>query len=655
MKTRLHLVSMPWANPELPSIQTAALKAYVDATFGGEIPAWTYSPFVSIAIEETRDGIRDHYEKLEAFEEYPYFVMYARRFLQEDRAVRRASLDHLLGRIYASSWEAKEPLTMQQILGLERRTRRFIRNGIGPNLANDALNVVGFTMNYFQLYSSLYCARALRELFPAHEFLFVFGGATVIYPKVAEVLERAGVEGICVIGEGERKLELILREILDTPDSEPAALMKRIEALHESIYDMRHRTLNLYEFNAPALLGLQMNVDDLPLPDFGEYYTSVRSVFADAERHARYRASTWLAMEGTRGCFAKCDFCDVHSSWSGFRRSTAELITERALAVTRRYRNPRIKFMDNVCDTWAEEYAERLIERGITITCFMECRVHHPEVYWTKLSLCGVEQIQVGIEALSPALLKAMSKGTRAKQNLLVQKWLRELGIESLSNLISHHPKSTLGHVAETKSILELIPHFERLTFSPLALLFNTPLDRRLAPEQRRTLRERQELAMPKALDRYFVRKGEYEPPDDWFAEGVLQAWDDLILWEEEFRRRCGDRALLSATRCGRDEILVRDQRFGTTEEYLLEGDEARIHDLCHRGATMATLCSELALDPRDVETIAGSLTERRLLVCLEDSFIALALRPRDELVRNYIATLADRLPVRAFSAAAVA
>jgi len=75
--------------------------------------------------------------------------------------------------------------------------------------------------------------------------------------------------------------------------------------------------------------------------------------------------------------------------------------------------------------------SEILIERKLRITAFMECRVHHPEVYWTKLALAGVEAIQVGIEALSPTLIRSMNKGTRAKQNLLVQKWLKELGIES--------------------------------------------------------------------------------------------------------------------------------------------------------------------------------------------------------------------------------
>ena len=56
MKIKLHLLSMPWADPELPSIQTSALKAYVDATFGNRVTTKTYSAFASIALKQTRGG-----------------------------------------------------------------------------------------------------------------------------------------------------------------------------------------------------------------------------------------------------------------------------------------------------------------------------------------------------------------------------------------------------------------------------------------------------------------------------------------------------------------------------------------------------------------------------------------------------------------------
>ena len=81
MKTEVHLVSMPGADPELPSIQISALKAYVDAVFGNRVTTRTYSAFASIALEQTPRGYSKYDDRYEPFEEYPYFLLYFRRYL----------------------------------------------------------------------------------------------------------------------------------------------------------------------------------------------------------------------------------------------------------------------------------------------------------------------------------------------------------------------------------------------------------------------------------------------------------------------------------------------------------------------------------------------------------------------------------------------
>lgn len=645
MQTKVHLVSMPWADPELPSIQTAVLKAFLDAAFGRRVTTRTYSAFASILLRQTREGCANLMDEYRDYEEYPYFLLYARRWLRHDPQARGVSQQRVIDKINGAIDTDAEPLTSSKLERLERRTCRYVDETIVPQLTRRGVNLVGFTLNYYQLYASLYCARYLQERCPDAKFVFVYGGATVIYPKVAEVLERLGVEGICVIGEGERKLELIVREILATPRDQYATLLPRLAALHEGIYDIRRRTLDLYDLQPGTLLELQTPVDTLPLPDFDEYYASLRRVFTDAAVHAEYKSNSWLSLEGTRGCFAHCDFCDVHTSWSGFRKSSAERIVDRVLALAAKHRIDRIKFMDNVCDTWAERYAEILIERKLRITAFMECRVHHPEVYWTKLALAGVEAIQVGIEALSPSLIRAMNKGTRAKQNLLVQKWLKELGIESLSNVISHHPKSTLREVEETKHVLRLIPHLDELSISNLALLIGSPLDGRVPLAEKSALEERQPFDLPKGYDRYFVLKGEYDPPDAWFAPGVLDAWDELVEWRKTFAKTTGDEPFMTATRYRPDAILVRDGRYGRVDEHHLLDDTARVYQLCHRGPTLDELSRDTELAAPAVEAIVTELADRRLLVELDGCYVALALRPRDELVHNYVEqAIHDRL-----------
>jgi|GEM_PF-3337401 len=636
MRCKLHLISMPWANPELPSIQIATLEAYVNATFGKKVPTQSYSAFTSICLKENRTGHANFFETFRDFEEYPYFLIYLRRFLNRDRRLRQISLPALLKKMNSSIADIEAPLTLRKLAQLEHRTCRYIDETIVPKLSRRSVNVVGFTLNYYQLYASLFCARYLAERYPNYRYLFVFGGATVIYPKVAAVLKTLGVQGICVIGEGERKLELLLKEVLNTPAEDYPNLMGRLTALHDAIYDIQHQHLDLYQASRENLLNLQMPVNELPMPAFTEYYASLSKAFVSDRLHAQFKAESWLAMEGTRGCFAKCDFCDVHMSWSGFRKGTPERVVDDLLELTKKHRTGRVKFMDNVCDTWAEKYAELLIKRNIQIESFMECRVHHPEIFWTKLALSGVKMVQVGIEALSPTLIKAMRKGTSARQNLLVQKWLKELEIESLSNLITHHPKSTIADVRETKRVLQLIPHLDRLDFSNLALLIGTPLYRELRPDEIPALEERQPFTLPKSLDKYFVLKGEYEPPDRCFRKGVNEAWDELIAWEDKFFKAVGEQAFMSAMRYGVDTILIRDGRYGEVKEYHLYDARARIYNLSHQGSTLASLQSETDLPDQIIEKHLSWLIARKLLVKLDGFYISLALRPRDELIQNY-------------------
>jgi hypothetical protein len=305
------------------------------------------------------------------------------------------------------------------------------------------------------------------------------------------------------------------------------------------------------------------------------------------------------------------------------------------------YRCDKVVFMDNVCDTWAEGYADALIERNGRVRAFMELRVHHPESFWAKLALCGVEDVQVGIESFVQELLTLMNKGTRAKDNLLVQKWLKELGIRSSSNLITHHPKSTTGHVRETKAILREIPHLDRLHLSNFALLLGSPIDRELIPEERRRLVERTGIDLPASVRGYFTLKGEYEPPDRMLDDDAMAAWSDLEVWERRFRRELPDEPSMTVSRLG-DVALVIDARTHQRKEFFLEGDSARVYELCHRGPTLAKLEKESGLGSASVQRVVTRFLDDGLLIAIGEHLVSLALRPRDELIRN-IALAADQ------------
>jgi radical SAM superfamily enzyme YgiQ (UPF0313 family) len=73
---------------------------------------------------------------------------------------------------------------------------------------------------------------------------------------------------------------------------------------------------------------------------------------------------------------------------------------------------------------------------------------------------CGMQRVQIGIEALSSRLLKKLHKGTRAIQNLEIMKNCEALGIENISNLILQFPGSDGQDVTETLKVLEFAMPF---------------------------------------------------------------------------------------------------------------------------------------------------------------------------------------------------
>lgn len=639
MNTRLHLVAMPWSNPHSPSPQLAALQAYIDAALADQVRTTAYSAFIDILVHGRGESYVDLHSTFADHGDYLYFLMCRRRFPPRGQRARLPSLAGLLKPL-ARSAGVKPPHLRRMIDLLERRTCSYIEEIFVPELDPGALNVVGLTLSFAQLYSSIYFARYLQERHPGFKYLFVFGGEMAGVPKVVGVLRRFGIRGTGVLGEGERTLEQILRRCLALPANAADALPAEIKSRVPGSYAVESGAAALLELR-PWTPGEQIErIEDLPLPAFDEYFAALRRALPRRRALREFTEAIDLVVEGSRGCvFGQCDFCDVSRTWRGHRAAEPEWVAERVLELVRKYRCPSVWFLDCTCDSWAGGYAGFLIKHGSRVRAAMELRVHHPLSFWTQLSLAGVEKIQVGIEAVAPKLLRAMNKGTTVWQNLRVQKWLKELGIESCSNIITHHPKSTLQDIALTERVLSQMVHLDRLEVSPCVLEVGSPLAKGLSSEQLRRLTERHEFSWPGALAPYLVSGAQYEFPKRMRSERVMRAWDTFVQWEEEWFGRYHELATLTQTRCGKGELLVRDGRFDDSVEYLLRGPRAAVYEACHEGMTTSQLSIATGFDEPELRQELKWLLGAKLILDINGWFLSLALRPRDELLRTYFET----------------
>lgn len=629
----------------MTSIQIAALKAYVDKVFDREIPVRTYSVFMNV-LYRMGPGF---FEDFGNFEEYSYFFICLRRYLLRagtDRNLTKLRFDSLLAKLNRERSKhlivARDtpypPLTKTILDRLEKITGDYVERAIVPRLSKKALNVVGFTLNYHQVYASLYIARYLKDRHPDRNVLFLFGGDSVLRPRFAEIVGNFGLQGLCVMGEGERKLETVLRKLKDmelSPRDDVSAILGRLVDEEGGVYQTRGTGINFFKNDPKYLKGQFAGMGDFPDPDFEEHFASLKKIFPDPADYNKMRERTAICLEGTRGCFAKCDFCNLNTTWVGFRKRGADAVARQAITLCERHGSQRLEFVDNVCDTFAEEFSDILRGRRIKYYTFMELRAHHPETFWTKLSLAGVHWTQVGVEAISPSLLKAMGKGTTVRQNILVQKWQRELGIDSSANLITHHPRSTLADVRETKRIIEAVPHLGRFFTSTFGLALGSPIYNELAPSEWEGLKGKQWFDFPKSLKPYLETSWAYETPKKWIDKKVMGAWDAFKAWYKKFLAGLDGEAFLNLVRYSDGTILVVDNRHGRYEEHRLHGDFAAVYEACHTGPRFEFIVQKTALPEFRVSAVLENLLKKNLLLETQGFYIALALRPRDELIAN--------------------
>jgi radical SAM superfamily enzyme YgiQ (UPF0313 family) len=633
MRVRTHLVAMPWAQPDTPSIQLAGLKAHLDRARQGRGTCRTYSAFFSILQDLKGGRFLEFFREVEDLGEYVYLPLYLRRFgPQEFR--RRAAIARVVA---ALRTDRAAPLSLAVLDGLERSTRRFLDRQVAPRLLARGLNLVGFSLNYHQVYSSLYAAEHLRRRFPDRHFLFVYGGCSASLPGVYRLLADLGIPGVIVIGEGEKKLELLVRACEGLPLSDARSALSAVDGLDPGIIAIGAK-VDL-ETPDPARYATQVGaMRELALPDCDEYFAALRRACADEQAYAAFRATTNILVEGSRGCFARCDFCGLNRVWQGFRKHPADHVLRDTVSLTRRYQTSLFVFVDNVCDTWAGAYARMLVGQGVRQRFFMNLRASHPEPFWTLLVLAGLEDTQVGVEAISSPLLKAMGKGTRVVHNLAAHKYLSELGLEPTDNLITHHPASTMADVRETRRIVRQVPHWSPFRPTVFTLEPGSPIYEGLGPKERAALRPARTFRLPPAAARYALEYAFEMPKRLTLGREVARAWGAFarqLTREREHRLAAGPR--LDVVRIAPDTLRITDTRRGRVRHYDVSGDAARIYDACHAGLRLDQIGRATGLSLETVTANLAKFLRAQLVLRVDRFYLSLALRSRDELVRRLL------------------
>ena len=303
--------------------------------------------------------------------------------------------------------------------------------------------VVGFTSTFQQNVASFALARRLKTAHP--HLVLLFGGANFDGPMGRAWLDAIPWIDFAVTGEADRAFAQFLIACAEGADplSVPGVLGRR----------------GAQTVAGPPPVPLDA-MDDLPVPDYAEYFARARGLGLLAENAER---SVDIPFESSRGCWwgekATCRFCGLNGATMKFRAKSPERVLAELQTLAQRHRSLAFNAADNILDlARLRPLLAQLAAERVDYWLFYEVKADLAREDVRLLHRAGVRALQPGIESLSTHLLRLMQKGTRVSTNVNLLRWARYYGIECHWNVLLGFPgETTADYDAQARLARQLV------------------------------------------------------------------------------------------------------------------------------------------------------------------------------------------------------
>ena len=448
LNSQIALISTPWPLYNRPSIQLGALKAYLQSKY-----------------PDLRVEARHFYLKLAESLGYRLYQQISERtWLAESIYAallfpeRFEVIETLFNREARSKPLIKEAGLKQITTRVKKATEAYI-----GSLSWDDYLLAGFSVSLCQFTSSLYFIKRIKQKFPG--LIIGVGGSTFSGTVAGNFFELFPAVDLVINGEGEMPLGQLVKCLKASPDLDDIPPINGVITSNSVVNGEENNTFN--QLN---------NLNDLPPPNYDDYFTVLKTFNPD---HTFFPV---LPVETSRGCwwqktsapgqtipknqgrFTGCAFCNLNLQWQGYRHKDPARVVDEIDHLTGRYQTLSVSIVDNVLPKkTSRDVFNKVANLKKDLHLFAEIRANTSASELEVMRDAGMQELQIGIEALSTSLLKKLNKGTRAIQNLEIMRNCEALGIVNSSNLILHFPGSDETDVAETLHNLEFA-----LPFRPL-------------------------------------------------------------------------------------------------------------------------------------------------------------------------------------------
>jgi ribosomal peptide maturation radical SAM protein 1 len=612
MKKKLNkiaLISTPWPLYSRPSIQLGTLKAFLKARMP-ELQVDTYHFYLQLA---EAIGYRTYHEISERTwlaESMYAALLYPSRNQQAEALFRKESA-------------GKPKLRKVEFKTLARRIKKATDAFIHSQNWH-AYGLLGFSISLCQLTSALYVIKRLKKNFP--ELLIVVGGALTPGIAAPHILNTFSDIDVVVNGEGEMPLYKIIQNLRQSqPEVDPSTIAGIFTQLTDTAQPAR------------AAFAQLKTLDELPAPDYDDYFNLLKSF----KPHKHFFPT--LPVETSRGCWWKrvvgpaqvtgCAFCNLNLQWEGYRRKTTTQVAAEIDHLTHKHQTLSVAITDNVLppkDTI--DLFSQIAKLNKDLRIFGEVRATTTLKELKAMRLCGMREVQIGIEALSSNLLKKLHKGTTAIQNLEVMRNCEALGIRNISNLILHFPGSNAQDVAETLRALDFALPFYPLKAVSFWLGLESPVWQNPEDYGIKAVFNHPNWSylFPAKIFRSLPFMIQAYRGDLTYQKKIWKPVKKKIAdWQQQYaaiQKEPGDTPLLS-WRDGRDFIIIRQRRFQVEPAvHRLEGASRQIYLFCQRHRPIKSICTAFPDIPDDaIITFLKMMVGKRLMFTERNKYLSLA------------------------------
>ena len=475
--------------------------------------------------------------------------------------------------------------------------------------------IVGFTSVFQQHTASLALAKRVKNASP--ETLIVFGGPNCDDVLGIETIRQFPFVDAVVLGEGDLVFpELVRRHLSGEPVTGLQGVYTR-SMFQGVVIPPKHY--------APA--PIVRNMDLLPLPTYEDYIeqlgrTSLAGQFLPE-----------IPFETSRGCWwgqkHHCTFCGINDELMAFRSKSAGRVIDDLLKLHERYPRHRMTATDEIMSPkYYTELLPQLAARNPGFNLYYEVKANLTEHQLRAMKAAGLRAIQPGIESLSTEVLGSMRKGVTAIQNLQLLKWCETMGITCYWNYLWGFPSERPEAYADMSRLVPLLSHFRppdwmgRIALVRFSPYFETPEDfgiENVSPAAAYGFVY--PLAAPAVsnLAYYFTFSYRDARQPERYTEDLAKA---ILQWRSAHNTSCLFCEDLGST------LIIWDLRpvaLHTITE--LTGVDKEIYVRCDRASSLAGLREAFpALNEADIDASLQRLLEARLMVYLDDRYLALAI-----------------------------